>query len=71
MAKSHIYLIGTASGPRLVRAASKAVARNFVIDGFIGDVRMASAEDLARINQDAGGLVIEQAPIKVSEPAAE
>jgi hypothetical protein len=54
-----IYLVGTAAGPRLVRAGSIAKARNFVVAGYIGDSRMATADDLARINQEAGGLVIE------------
>ena len=69
---SKIYLVGTAHGPRLVRASSKAVARNFVIDGYIGETRLASANDLARINQEAGGLVIEEVGKQEDqEPAAQ
>lgn len=54
-----IYLIGTAQGPRLVRAESQAKARQHVVAGFLGESRKATTDDLARINSEAGGLVIE------------
>lgn len=56
---STIYLVGTTQGPRLVRAESQAKATRHVVNGFIGESRRATAEDLARINAEAGGLVIE------------
>ena len=60
--ESRIYLVGTAAGPRLIRAGSIAKARNFVVAGYIGESRMATADDLARINQEGGGLLIEDVP---------
>lgn len=62
MSKPTIYLIDTTDGPRLVRADTLRLARRYVVETYIhGESRRATADDLAKINAEAKGLVIEDA----------
>ena len=71
MPKPTLYFFETTDGPRLVKADSLRLARKHITTlYFNGEQRAATADDVVRVNEQGGGLVIEDAAaIELQSPA--